>query len=36
MPGLGQLEADAIALVAALVGLGVLVGFLLGRWTARR
>ena len=34
MPGLDQIQADAIALLAGLFGLGVLVGFLLGRWTA--
>lgn len=36
MPGLGQVVTDAIALAAALFGFGVLVGFLVGRWTARR
>lgn len=34
MPGLDQLVTDAIALVIGLFGLGLLIGFLLGRWTA--
>jgi hypothetical protein len=36
MPGLDQVIADAFAILIGVFGAGVLGGFLLGRWTARR